>query len=314
MRLLLTSLPLVALSLLLAPTEADACSLGPESVIWSLPSAGESILPETPILVAIEGEPFDNAREVTLLHEGDEVVADLELAGRHGLFSNVYILRPEGALIDGAYELQITYDDSQYSDDFFLSFAVDQTLDPGPDPGPVDFEWYRHTLTVPSGDTCYSANAMQFMQVEPLQPAPHYYEMLFQRTEGQGPVPVLARGEDLDDLFRVYIPNAECIAVRGIGFNGVEGDVVEVCFPDKCVTSDNTESYVNLGDVDWDAVEGCSENIAPPPGEDPYYHRDDEDDDDAPRRGCSSTGGSSPTGLSLLLLLGLIALRRGHRS
>lgn len=292
-------------TLLLAAPEAEACSLGAENVFWSLPADGESILPETPILLGISGEPLGSPREVTLLHEDQEVVTELQTAYLYGLFSWAAQVQPDGSLIDGDYLLTVTYEDSEYSDDFSLAFTVDQSLDPGPAPGPVDFSWYQHTLAQPSGDSCYNLDEAQVLSIEPLADAPYYYEITFHR-EGQGPLPYLRRADTIgDQLHLFYRFDIDCVEVRGVSFNGVAGDSVEICQPDKCFQSDNTSTYVEFGDVDWDSVIGCSSNEAPVPGQPPAN-----DGNDGRRGGCSTTGGSPAPAALLLLLVGAFLRRR----
>ena len=304
----LTTALVLPAALLLTPNDAEACSPGPENIQWTMPADDGVILPETPILLNITGEDFDGSREILFSRDGDPLDAALVYQYAHGLFSAVYALVPDEPLTDGTYDVDITYGDSEWSDDFSFTFSVNSSIDPGPLHGPVDFTWYQETLEQPSANSCYSVDQIQYLTIQPLTEEPYFYEISFHRDD-QNSVRFLRRPQDIDGSLESYgVSEADCVELRPIGLNGEAGDSVELCQPDKCVHVDNTENFVDFGDVDWDQIDGCGDEEEEEQEEEEQEEEQEEEEEQ--EGGCSASGGGSPTPLAALLLVAALAITR----
>ena len=272
--------------------EADACDPGFEQVMWSLPANLDSIPEDGPILVAIGGDLWTGTREIILTREEQEVAANLERRYSFGLFASVHELVPEEPLEPGTHTLDITYSetDNMETEDFTATFTVDPSFALADLPGPVEFEWYRETFEENTGDSCYYAQEMQFLRIQPLDEEPHFYEVIIHREDNDSPSITLRLPAQINgDIVPYSVPQATCIEVRGIRADGEAGESVEFCEPHKAVYIDNTGGdYIGFGETDWDNVNeggGCV---------------------------CSTTSKTPPAEFLLVLAaLGLFTLRRG---
>ena len=295
----LTTALVLPAALLLTPNDAEACSPAPESVRWTLPADGGELLPDTPILLNVTGDDYTGSREILFSRDGDPLDAALVYQYAHGLFSAVYALVPDEPLTDGTYDVDITYGDSAESDDYSFTFSVNSSIVPGPLHDPVEFLWYQETLEQPSGDTCFYADQVQYLTIEPLAEEPYFYEISFHR-DGQDSIPFLRRPQEVDGTLELFsVTHADCVEVRPIGLDGEAGDSLELCAPDKCVHVDNSNSgnFIEFGNVDWDQIDGCGDQGQAQTGES--------------AGGCSTTRDSpAPLAFAILLVAALAITRR----
>ena len=257
--LLIGAAVLAAAPLTLLTTDAEACSPASESITWTLPAEGEIITPDDRILLFTAGMPSGD-REVSLKSIDGSTDFDhtVEYRTMAGLFAAYIEVIPDDPLVGGTYSLSITYPDTDWSNDFDLTFSVASSLAVPSAPEAVSFQWYRETHAQPTGNSCIWGDEYHSVLLEPLNEDPAYYQVTFEGDDFD--IIQIFRPQELNGQLRSYaISGVDCVTVAAYLQDGTSGDIITECTPHKCNHIDDPDSF-GLGVTNWEEIAGCGDN------------------------------------------------------
>ena len=280
--------------------EAEACDPAGESVGWTAPQQSDVIPPDTTFIFGVGGF-FLGDDVITVVDEDDnEIDGEQTQMSMARLFSGMREFVPDEPLAAGEYTVTIDYEDNPNWPDaepFAMTVTVDEDFEAPAAPEAVDFEWFHETHDEEQGDSCFMADEIHQIAVEPLADEPAYYEVILEHGDGSESLELLPSTADDGELHRYEVTDVECVSVVARLFDGSGGEVNKVCQPHKCKHYEGEANQMGLGFTDWSEVSGCS-------GEGTEEGSTEEGS-------CSSVSGSAPPlWLMLLVALGLVNSRR----
>lgn len=252
--------------------DADACRPAPESFRWSIPEEGGEILGDHPIYVAVQGGV---AQDVSIsLEDGanNPVDVDSEYLAMAKILQGMRVVSPTSSLAPGEYTLSVTYGGVD-SDDIEVSFRVVESLPPSDVSQAVEFQWYRESFDLVTGDSCEFGTEYHMIILEELAETPVFYELAFVQDDDVVSSQILLPEEIADGLFAVPVADVECIHAWAVMADGNATDITKVCKPDRCIHYPDGEGPGVLGATDWDEIDGCD-------GEEDEGEEEDEEDEE----------------------------------
>ena len=240
--------------------EAQACDPAAETIGWTVPADGDVITPETPFIFVVGGFFLGEDLVSVVDSEGNEIAGEQTHHSMARWFSGMREFVPDEPLADGEYTVRVDYEGNANFpnlEPFEMTVTVDANFELPASPEATDFDWYHETHDETQGDTCYMANEIHQVAVQPLAVEPAYFEMIFQHHDGSETIQLLSADAHDGSLRRYETTEVECISVVARLADGSGGEVNQICQPHKCKHYEGEELNTSLGATDWDEVSGC---------------------------------------------------------